>query len=121
MPHIQSSVQHITSLINDLMDLGRVEADYDIQMQNVNLKDIIDKSIENLDYQISEKMQELVISIPEDIPGILGNPLHLQRMVSNLLENAIKFTPPLGKVSILCSAETSQLTLDVSDNGPGIP
>ena len=119
--HIQSSVQHITSLINDLMDLGRVEADYDIQMQDVNLKDIIDKCIESFDYQISEKIQELVLSIPEDIPGILGNPLHLQRMVSNLLENAIKFTRPLGKISILCRAETSQLILEVSDNGPGIP
>ena len=119
--HIQSSVQHITALINDLMDLGRVEADYDIQMQDVNLKDIITQSIENLDYQISEKLQELVLFIPEEIPGILGNPLHLQRMVSNLLENAIKFTPPLGKIGVQCRVETSQLIFEVTDNGPGIP
>jgi two-component system NtrC family sensor kinase len=119
--HIQSSVQHITSLINDLMDLGRVEADYDIQMEDVNLKEIINQSIENLDYQINEKMQELVINIPDDVPGILGNPLHLQRMVSNLLENAIKFTPPVGKIRIQCRAEASQLILEVTDNGPGIP
>jgi len=119
--HIQSSVQHITALINDLMDLGRVEADYDIQMQDVDLKEIINQSIENLDYQISEKMQEMVLSIPEEIPAILGNPLHLQRMVSNLLENAIKFTPPLGKISVQCRVETSQLIFEVTDNGPGIP
>jgi two-component system NtrC family sensor kinase len=119
--HIQSSVHHITSLINDLMDLGRVESDYDIHMQEVNLKDIINKCVLNLDYQISEKMQELVISVPDDIPGILGNPLHLHRMLSNLLENAIKFTPPLGKISILCRSETDQLFLEISDNGPGIP
>jgi two-component system phosphate regulon sensor histidine kinase PhoR len=119
--HIQSSVQHITSLINDLMDLGRVEADYDIQMEEVNLPDIINRCVENLDYQINEKMQEWVLSIPDELPAILGNPLHLQRMVSNLLENAIKFTPPLGKISIVCRAETSQLILEVSDNGPGIP
>jgi two-component system phosphate regulon sensor histidine kinase PhoR len=119
--HIQSSVQHITSLINDLMDLGRVEADYDIQMEDVNLKEIISQSIENLDYQISEKMQELVLSIPKDIPLILGNPLHLHRMVTNLLENAIKFTPPLGKIYINCRDEASQLIVEISDNGPGIP
>jgi two-component system, OmpR family, phosphate regulon sensor histidine kinase PhoR len=119
--HIQSSVQHITALINDLLDLGRVEADYDVLMQDVNLKEIINQSIENLDYQISEKMQELVLSIPEEIPAILGNPLHLQRMVSNLLENAIKFTPPLGKINIQCRVETSQLIFEVADNGPGIP
>jgi two-component system phosphate regulon sensor histidine kinase PhoR len=119
--HIQSSVQHITALINDLLDLGRVEADYDVLMQDVNLTEIIKQSIENLDYQISEKMQELVLSIPEEIPAILGNPLHLQRMVSNLLENAIKFTPSLGKINIQCRVETSQLIFVVTDNGPGIP
>jgi len=119
--HIQSSVQHITSLITDLMDLGRVEADYDIQMQDVNLNEIISQSIKYLDYQISEKMQELVLSIPDQVPDILGNPLHLQRMISNLVENAIKFTPTLGKINILCRAETNQLILEISDNGPGIP
>jgi two-component system phosphate regulon sensor histidine kinase PhoR len=119
--HIQSSVQHITSLITDLMDLGRVEADYDIQMQDVNLNEIISQSIKYLDYQVSEKMQELVLSIPDHVPDILGNPLHLQRMISNLLENAIKFTPTLGKINILCRVETNQLILEISDNGPGIP
>jgi len=119
--HIQSSVQHITSLITDLMDLGRVEADYDIQMQDVNLNEIISQSIKYLDYQVSEKMQELVLSIPDQVPVILGNPLHLQRMISNLLENAIKFTPTLGKINILCRIETNQLILEISDNGPGIP
>lgn len=119
--HIQSSVQQITSLITDLMDLGRVEADYDIQIQEVNLKEVIDQSIKNLDYQLNEKMQELVLSLPDQFPDILGNPLNLQRMISNLLENAIKFTPPFGKINLQCSVETNQLMLKISDNGPGIP
>jgi len=119
--HIQSSVQHITSLINDLMDLGRVEADYDLQMEEVNLGEIIKQSIGNLDFQMNEKMQELNLSIPEEIPVILGNPLHLQRMVTNLIENAVKFTPAMGKINVRCRLEANQLILDVADNGPGIP
>lgn len=119
--HIQSSVQHITSLINDLMDLDRVEAGYDLQMEDVNLKEIVSRSIENLDYQMNEKMQAMDLSIPADIPVILGNPLHLQRMVTNLIENAIKFTPSLGKISVRCRSEASQLIFEVADNGPGIP
>ena len=119
--HIQSSVQNITSMINDLMDLGRIEAGYDIQMHTVNLSEIIHQSVANLDYQVNEKMQELVLSIPGEVPGILGNPLHLQRMATNLIENAIKFTPPLGRINVRCTAEASQLILEIADNGPGIP
>lgn len=119
--HIQSSLQHITSLINDLMDLGRVEAGYDLQMEDVNLKDIIKQAMDNLDYQADEKMQEVMLSTPDELPVIPGNPLHLQRMVTNLIENAIKFTPPMGKINVRCRAEACQLILEVSDNGPGIP
>ncbi len=119
--HIQSSVQHITSLINDLMDLGRVEADYDLQMEDVSLAAVIQQSISNLDYQINEKMQELVLSVPDDLPVIPGNPLHLQRMVTNLIENAVKFTPAMGKIMVRCRAEANQLILEVADTGPGIP
>jgi len=119
--HIQSSLQHITSLINDLLELGRVEAGYDVQMVGVNLKDILVQAMGNLEFQYNEKMQDVVVSVPDDIPEILGNPLHLQRMVTNLIENAIKFTPPMGKIHVRCKAEAGQLILEVADNGPGIP
>ncbi len=119
--HIQTSVQHITSLINDLLELGRVEADYDIQMEEVNFVEIVKQSVNQLDYQVNEKMQELVLSMGDNLPGILGNPLHMQRMVINLVENAVKFTPPLGKIQVRCRAEANQVVLEVADNGPGIP
>jgi signal transduction histidine kinase len=70
---------------------------------------------------VNGKMQVIDVSFPEAIPKILGNPLHLQRMITNLVENAIKFTPPLGKISLRCRSEGSQLFLEVEDNGPGIP
>ena len=119
--HIQNSVQHITSLINDLLELGHMEALHDIQMEDVNLREIVVRSIENLDYQMNEKMQELSLSLPEEQPLVLGNPIHLQRMVINLIENAVKFTPPLGKISVCSRAEGTQVILEISDNGPGIP
>jgi two-component system phosphate regulon sensor histidine kinase PhoR len=119
--HIQNSVQHITSLINDLLDLNRVETGYDLQKVEVNLKDILTQTINGLEYQISEKMQDVILSVPDDIPMLLGNPLHLQRMVGNLIENAIKFTPLMGKIEVRCRADAGQLILEVADNGPGIP
>jgi PAS domain S-box-containing protein len=119
--HIQSSVQHITALINDLLDLNRVESGYDLQMAEVHMKDILTKTISDLEYQISEKMQEVVLTVPDDLPVIMGNPLHIQRMVSNLIENAVKFTPPMGRIEVRCRAEAGQSIFEVTDNGPGIP
>jgi two-component system NtrC family sensor kinase len=119
--HIQSSVQNITSLINDLLELGRIEADYDLQMKDVDLNEIVSQSVETLDYQVNEKMQQMELSFPPQIPRILGNPLQLQRMVTNLIENAIKFTPAFGKINVSCRSETNQVFLEVADNGPGIP
>jgi two-component system NtrC family sensor kinase len=119
--HIQSSIQHITSLINDLLDLGQVEAGYNLQMEDVNLKDILSQTIDNLEYQITEKMQYVELSVPAELPEILGTPLQLKRMVSNLIENAVKFTPPLGRINVRCREEAGQLILEVADNGPGIP
>jgi two-component system phosphate regulon sensor histidine kinase PhoR len=119
--HIQSSLQHITSLINDLLELGRLEAGYDILLEDVNITEILKQAMGNLEFQYNEKMQYVALELPEEVPVILGNPLHLQRMVINLIENAIKFTPPMGKIDIRCRAEAGQLILEVSDNGPGIP
>jgi two-component system phosphate regulon sensor histidine kinase PhoR len=119
--HIQASLQTITSLINDLLDLGRLEASQDILMVDVDLKDILKRAIDGLEYQWSEKMQDVVLSAPVDLPHILGNPLHLQRMVTNLIDNAIKFSPLAGRIDVNCRTEAGQLVLEVADNGPGIP
>jgi two-component system phosphate regulon sensor histidine kinase PhoR len=119
--HIQSSLQHITSLINDLLELGRLEAGYDVTMEEVHLGEILNQALGNLEFQYNEKMQYVGLKIAEELPPVLGNPLQLQRMVTNLIENAIKFTPPMGTIDIECRGESGQLILEVSDNGPGIP
>lgn len=119
--HIQSSLQNITSLINDLLDLGRLEASQDILMVKVHLGEVIGQVLNNLEYQSSEKLQEISVNIPDDLPQVLGNPLHLQRMIGNLVENAVKFTQLAGKIEIRCRTEANQVVLEVADNGPGIP
>jgi len=119
--HIQASLQNITSLINDLLDLGRIEASQDLKMVDVNLRDIIKLVLDNLEYQSTEKLQEISVTAPDQIPLVLGNPLHLQRMIGNLVENAIKFTQLAGKIDLRLRTEANQVILEVADNGPGIP
>jgi len=118
---VQFSVNNITTLINDLLDLGRIEAGFDSRKEVVHLPAIIQYTIDGLRNRIAEKKQELVLDVPEKLPTVLGNPVRLRQLYSNLVSNAIKFTPAGGLIGIRARAEGGQIIFQVVDNGPGIP
>jgi two-component system NtrC family sensor kinase len=118
---VQLSVHSITSLINDLLDLGRIEAGFDARKEIVPFSTIIYYSVDGLRNRAAEKSQLLNIEIPERLPQVLGNPLRLRQMVSNLLANAIKYTQESGEIRVSVRAEAGQIIMRVSDNGLGIP
>ena len=118
---VQNSVQSITSLVNDLLELGRIEAGFDIQREVVPLDSILRSALETLGGQISEKKLNLRIDLPTDMPPVRGNPIRLRQMLDNLIGNAIKYTPESGEISISVEVQKEQDILRISDNGPGIP
>jgi PAS domain S-box-containing protein len=118
---VQNSVKSITALVNDLLDLGRIEAGFDSQKEVVPLEGIIRYALENLGFLISDKNLDLQLNLPVEIPQIHGNPIRLRQMVDNLIGNAIKYTPQGGQISIEVEVQNDQAILRVADNGPGIP
>jgi PAS domain S-box-containing protein len=118
---VQVSVQSITSLVNDLLELGRIEAGYDSQKEIVPLEGIIRYTLDTLGGQIADKHQNLHLNLPMDIPQMRGNPIRLRQMLDNLIGNAIKYTPENGDINIDLEVESEQVILRISDTGPGIP
>ena len=118
---VQNSVKNITALVNDLLDLGRIEAGFDSQKEVVPLEGIIRYALETLGSQISDKKLNLHLNLPTDIPQMHGNPIRLRQMLDNLIGNAIKYTPEGGDITIDVEAQSDQIILRISDNGPGIP
>lgn len=118
---VQNSVQSITSLVNDLLELGRIEAGFDTQKEVVPLEGIIRDTLETLGGQISDKKMNLHLNLPMDIPQMRGNPIRLRQMLDNLIGNAIKYTPEGGEIIIDVEAQNDQVILRISDTGPGIP
>ena len=118
---VQNSVQSITSLVNDLLELGRIEAGFDTQREVVSLDGILRFALETLGGQISEKKLNLHVDLPADMPPVRGNPIRLRQMVDNLIGNAIKYTPEGGEITIAVEVQKDQDILRISDNGPGIP
>jgi PAS domain S-box-containing protein len=121
LENIRSSVHSITGLITELLELDRIEAGFDVDLEPVNLGGIVRESATALQQQIETKTQLLTVEIAPNIPTILGNPLRLRQMAMNLLGNAIKYTPPGGHVGVSLRPENAVVILEVTDTGIGIP
>jgi two-component system NtrC family sensor kinase len=61
------------------------------------------------------------MTIADDLPPVLGNPIRLRQMLSNLINNSMKYTPEGGTITVSAQAEAGQIILQFSDNGLGIP
>lgn len=118
---VQVSVQSITTLINDLLDLGRIEAGFDVRKEVVPFSAILHYTIDGMQPRSADRSQEMIVDVPDDLPKVLGNPIRLRQMLNNLVTNAIKYTPEGGRVNIFARAQGDQIILQVSDTGPGIP
>lgn len=118
---VQASVESITSLVNDLLELGRIEAGLDSQKEMVPMEGIIRYTLDTLEGLINDKRLSLNLKLPPESPSMRGNPLRLRQMLDNLLGNAIKYTPENGEIIVEVEQQGDQVILRVTDNGPGIP
>ena len=118
---IQGSVNSITALVNELLDLGRLEAGFDSRRESVQVESILTYSLGLFDPLVREKNILLTQDVAEGLPALRANPIRIRQMIDNLLGNAIKYTPTNGKVSVNVRSEDRQIIFEVKDTGPGIP
>ena len=120
---IHGSGQHLLNLINELLDLSRIEAGkYDLNEEVVSLVDIADDCRRMVEIRAKAKHIDLQFSADDNLAKLWGDERAIRQVVLNLLSNAVKFTPQSGKImlSVARSADGGQM-VSVRDNGPGIP
>lgn len=118
---VRISVEQITALVTDLLDLGRIESGLDTSKEKANLTSLARYALDGLSATARGRGVGLKTQIAEGLPEIYGDPLRLRQMIANLLENAIKYTPEGGEVRLELQAEDAQIILRITDTGPGIP
>ena len=118
---VQYSVQSITSLITDLLDLGRIEAGFDSQKEPTHLALVVRYAVDGLRPQADAKHQTLTINVPDNLPPVFANPPRVRQMLANLLDNAIKYTPDNGQVTVTARGDDGLILLTITDSGMGIP
>ena len=118
---IRSSVESITALVNDLLDLSRLEAGFDMRREMVRLDNILSYALDTLESQFTLRNIHLTLDVAPDLPELRANPIRLRQLLDNLIGNAIKYSPVGGEINIVLKAEDHQVIVMVADTGPGIP
>jgi signal transduction histidine kinase len=120
---IHSSGAHLLSLINDLLDVAKIEAGkMEILPHPLDARRTLEGALKLMGGKAREKRQELAITVEPDAPPLYADERALKQILINLVSNAVKFTPEGGKIVVSASAaKGGGFQIACEDNGPGIP
>lgn len=118
---IRSSVESITSLVNDLLDMSRLEAGFEARHEVVHAENILKFALDTVEGQLHLNDLTVVTDIQPNLPSLRGNPIRLRQLFDNLIGNAIKYSPTGGVIYVSLRAEGQQIIFKITDQGPGIP
>ena len=116
------STQRIQRLTASLLDIDRLEAGYPVvELILSQFETLLHESLREVGPDLSYKGIELDVQIGEKLPELIINEDMIQRVLINLLENAIRHTQPPGQIVVGAKVVNKELWVSIADRGPGIP
>jgi two-component system, cell cycle sensor histidine kinase PleC len=121
--NIHDSGRHLLNLINEILDLSRIEAGrYELNEERIRLGDVADDCHRLLKLRAEAKGLQIIESIPDDLPLVWADQRAMRQICLNLMSNALKFTPRGGRITVtLAHGPNGGQLFSVRDTGPGIP
>jgi len=119
--NIQLGTLHLNKRITELLDLARGEIGMlRLKCRPIELLQLLKDVADYVTPEAAKKQQSLVLDLPPSLPTIRGDQDRLQQVLLNLLDNACKFTPGGGRITLKARLEESTIVVEVQDTGPGI-
>lgn len=119
---LKRQVAVLTGMLDEILDLSRItRGTMSFAMRSVRLAEVLALSVESILPQVAEKGHRLEQRIEPDLPDVEGDPIRLQRIFSNLLSNATRYTPDGGLIRLSARKCRGGIEVTVGDNGIGIP
>ncbi len=116
---IQNEAQQMTGLVTNLLDMARLQTGgMKLRKDWQSIEEIVGSACMQLQHALTKN--KLIISIPPNLPLCECDPILMQRVIVNLLDNAIKFTPTGSTIAISAAAGNNEMAIVVEDNGPGL-
>ena len=117
---ISRQVDHMNSLLGDLLDVSRVTRGLvSLHMEPVDLKAVIERALEQTSAVVNHKQHRLKLDLPDGPVMVNGDKTRLVQVFANLVNNAAKYTPAGGQIEIALRASDGKLNVTVADNGEG--
>lgn len=118
---IEQRVSGMSQLIDDLLDVGKIAAGVDMEMEPYPLTPVINEVFQFFLPQAEIKSIQLINQVGTQLPIVMANPVRLRQVLQNLLGNAIKYTPDGGRVILKAFQKDDEVHIQVIDSGIGIP
>ena len=119
---MRTHVSGLGALIDDLFELSRLEAgDIEWSVSQVELSELVAETVTAMRVQADAAGVSVFADLPHDLVPARGNPEKLQRVLFNLIQNAIRHTPADGSIAVRAEALDGRLEVEVADTGDGIP
>jgi two-component system, OmpR family, sensor histidine kinase KdpD len=117
---IQDEARRMSALVSNLLDMARIESgEVKLNLQWQPLEEVVGSALNAAHNTLKQHVVD--VHIPRDLPLVRFDALLIERVLVNLLENAAKYTPPGSTVTLAAEVIADQLSVSVSDNGPGLP
>lgn len=117
----QEQAIRLQTLTNSLLDLSRIEAKTNGDSEVVNLNQLLQETAELFASRAEQQEIQFDLTLPDENLQVQGSPLRLRQAVQNLLDNALKFTPAGGVVTVALAQDKNFARLTITDTGIGIP
>ena len=119
--NIHDSGKHLLTLINDVLDLAKMESGkMRVRPEVLNVTTVCEQAAALFRPQAEKKEIELLVQVPPDTPDVRQDGGKVRQLLANLLSNAVKFTPEGGRITLKGAVRDGWLTLSVTDTGVGI-
>ena len=121
LKRMRTHIDALSALIDDLFELSRLEAgDISWSLEQVPLRELVGETVEAMRLQAEAKGVSVVANVPEQLDPARANPEKLQRVLFNLIQNAIRHTPADGSVVVRAEPVPAGIEIEVADSGDGI-
>jgi PAS domain S-box-containing protein len=119
---IEDASDRLAELVGNLLNMSRLEAALlSMELEALDLAPLLREEAGGFLPRLSARKQTLIVQAPDQLPPTQADPRRMRQVFANLLDNAAKYTPNGGHITVTAAEEEGEVVVSIADTGPGIP